>query len=246
MQIKRSTGILYVHLTQFRKIQKKLGLSFEQNLSLYQDINTEIRFRPDEPHKEIPSLYLQLFQNQSITNPVNTKFVLPLSGSELLLNHKSTLMAALGVKEEDLLLLLSKITDDKLNLSNLTILYGYTIIANRLRISINNLFILQDLIQTDPFDSPEKTLNFIDMYNWTKNSGFQIQELDYLLNFNKNSSFGIREEVVTQYIKTLREGLRNHTQELKEGQIISQNAALFSITDEQSMHLLRNLERRRK
>jgi len=230
-----------VHLKQFKQVETKLGLSFEPALSLFHQINTEIRFKPDEPYKDIPPLYSKLFQNPAIINPVNEKFALPLSGTELLSDHKSTLMAALTIKEDELVLLLSK-TDDKLNLSNLTIIYNYTLLATRLKISIEELFILQNLSQiTDIFASPKDTLDLIEIVDMIKSSGFQIQELDYLVNFRPDSSFGIREEVITQYVQTLREILRNSNLETKEGQIISQIATTFSITEEQSKLLSENI-----
>ncbi|CAG0978769.1 MAG: peptidoglycan-binding protein [Candidatus Methanoperedens sp.] len=229
-----------VRLKQFRQVQEKIGLAFEPALSFYHQINTEVRVIPEQPQKEIQPLYINLFRNPA--NPGDEKFALPLSGGENLSDHKPTLLAAFAITEVDLALILGK-TDGKLNLFNLTYIFNYVNLAKGLKITIKDLIILQNLSGVpDVFASPKQTLDFIELHEWLKSSGFEIQELDYLLNYQPDSPYGLREEVVTQYIQSLRESLRSNSAATKQGQIISQIANSYSITDEQSRLLLEKLD----
>ena len=231
-----------VRLQQFKQIQNKLGLSFEFALSFYHQINTEVRVRPDQPDKEIQPLYINLFQNPAIINPINARFALPLSGTEDLSNHKATLLAACAITETDLALLIEK-TDGKLTLINLTSILNQVNLARGLKISVMDLLTLEILSGiVNVFASPRHTLDLIELHEWVKISGFQIQELDYLLNYQPDSPYGLREESITQYIQALRDSLRSASPEQKEGQIIAQIATSFSLTGEQTQLLLKSLD----
>lgn len=231
-----------VRFKQFKQVQDKLGLAFEPALSFYHQINTEERVKPAQPQTKIQPLYIGLFQNPAITNPLNDKFAWPLPGTEPLTDHKATLLAAFAITEADLALLLEK-TDGKLNLANLTLIHNHVRLAKGLRISIKDLLALQNLSgETDPFASPRETLDLIELHEWVKGSGFQIQELDYLLDYRPDSPYGLREEVITQYIQSLRESLRSSSPDQKQGQITSQVATTFSLTDEQAKSLLTGID----
>ncbi|MFX1311778.1 MAG: neuraminidase-like domain-containing protein [Promethearchaeota archaeon] len=229
-----------IRLKQFKQLLEKLGLAFEIALSFYHEINTEERTKPDEPQKKIQPLYFNLFQNLAITNPLNDKFW-PLSGNENLSDHIETLIAAYAITESDLDLLLEK-SGEKINLENLTLLFNYINLAKGLELSIKDLLTLEKLIGIENlFISPKQTLNFVELYEWLKISGFQILELDYILNYRPDSPYGLREEAITQYIQALREALNINSSEEKIGQIISQISNTFSITDEQAKLLLYNI-----
>lgn len=229
-----------IRLKQFNQLLEKLRLTFEVALSFYYEINTEERSKPDDPQKKIQPLYFNLFQNLAITNPLNVKFW-PLSGSENLSDHKATLLAAFVITETDLDLLLVK-TNGKLNLDNLTLLFNYITLAKGLKIYIKDFLILENLTGVENiFISPKQTLEFIELHDWVKLSGFQIQELKYVLQYQTDSSYGLRQEVITQYIQSLREALRNNSSDEKKGQIILQIATTFSLTDEQAKLLLETI-----
>ena len=135
-------------------------------------------------------------------------------------------------------------TDDKLNLSNLTTIFNYVTLANGLAIPVKDLLTFQNLSGVaDIFASPKQTLDFVALYEWIKHSGFLIPELDYLLNYRQDSPYGLSEQVITQYIQTLREDLRTNSAATgtKEGRVISQIANTFILTDEQSKLLLQKL-----
>lgn len=230
-----------IRLKELKEVQDRLGLAFEQALSLYNQINTEHRVHPDQPEKQIDALYTVLFRNPAVTNPVNENFALPLPGGERLSDHKATLSAALAVSEQDLDLLISK-TNNRLNLSNLSRIYNHTVLARGLRMSIRDSFALQDLSGIgNPLSSPNHTLEFIEHHDWIKRSGFAVQELDYILNYLPDSPYGLREEVITQYVGVLRESLRGISADQKRGQIVSQVGSSLGVTDEQAGLLLDRL-----
>jgi len=228
-----------IKLKQFKQAQDRFGLSFDAALSFFHEINTEPRQDPEEPQKTIQPLYIDLFQNPAITNPVDATFSV---AGEKLSAHKATLLAAFSINDSDLALILQK-TDDSINIANLTLLYNYINLAKGLGLPIKDLLTLLDLAGVDDiFVSPKQTLDFAELFEWVKVSGFAIQELDYLLNYRPDSPFGLREETITQYIQALRTALSSNTSDQKEGLIISQIATTLSLSDEQTMLIFKEID----
>jgi len=219
-----------------------LGFDFESVLSLCYQINTENRVNPYDPSKRINSFYVNLFQNPAISKPVDDKLALPLAGTEKIIDHKGTLLAAFAIPEKDLSLLLSKQTDGLLNLTSLSNIFNYIVLSFGLKISLPNLVMLQDVVGIpDIFLNLQGIIDFVDLFNWVKNSALTIPELDYILNYNPDSPFGLRDEVIAQFILSLRESIFSNLEGNKDKQIISQIANSFSITPEQSRLILNNL-----
>ncbi|HZD00263.1 MAG TPA: neuraminidase-like domain-containing protein [Actinomycetes bacterium] len=234
-------GAALVELMRIAKLQQRLGLDVESTLALYGDMNTESRAVPENPQKTVPPLYLNLFQNTAITSPVDPAFALPIASGENLADHPATLIAALEVTEADLGQLLPK-TDGSLTLANLSKLFGYAALARGLRLRVADLLTLLGLTGVaEPLASPQQTLDLIDWYGWITASGFQIPELDFLLNHRPDSPYGLRDEVVVQGIEALRESLRSSPAAPRQGQIIAQVGSAFALTDEQAAALLQQL-----
>jgi peptidoglycan hydrolase-like protein with peptidoglycan-binding domain len=234
-------GDTLVHLKQCQQLQQCLGLTTEQVLCFFGDINTEIRLKPDNPQQEIQPLYVNLFLNPVVVKPVDPSFNLPLSGSDLLSGHKATLLAAFALTETDLALLLAK-TNDDLTLVNLSTLSRYVYLANGLNLRIKDLLTLEALSGiANIFATPKTTLDFIETAEWVTKSGFLVDELDYLLNNKPDSPYGLRAEVITQYIQALREVLRSNTTDQEDGTIIAHIANTFALPPEQAGLLLENL-----
>jgi peptidoglycan hydrolase-like protein with peptidoglycan-binding domain len=246
-------GDTLIHLKQCQQLQKCLGLTTEQVLSLFGDINTEVRHKPDNPQREIQPLYVNLFLNPIVvtSEDVRKKFIL-LSGNDHLSEHKATLLAVFALTETDLALLLAK-TNDDLTLTNLSTLSRYVYLANGLNMRIKDLLTLEALSGiTNIFSTPKTILDFIETAEWVTKSGFLVDELDYLLNNKPDSSYGLRDEVITQHIKALREALRSNSVDLREalrsnsadqvdGTIISHIATTFALPPEQAKLLLERL-----
>jgi peptidoglycan hydrolase-like protein with peptidoglycan-binding domain len=236
-------GTAVVRLKQFKQVQRKLGLTVEQTLVLYGDIHTETRVKADQPQRQVPSHYANLFQNPVVTNPVNPAFALPLAGGALLSAHRSTLLAAFAVTEPDLVLLLARIGSDALTVPNLSRLTRYAILAQALKLPVKDLLTLEALSGVaNIFATPKDTLDFIKSVDWVAASGLSIDELDYVLTRRPESPHGIREEVITEHIEGLREAIRGSEASLPDGAIVSHVASTFALTPDRSQLLVTRLQ----
>lgn len=203
-----------INLMKFAKLQEGLKLQFEILLAFYGPINSEERVNPLRPESNIATLYDQLFKNRAITNPLDSKFEsLPLDESIVLGENTtgphagyspvSTILSALAVSQRDFELLKTK-TDDKLSLDSLSSLIRYAYLAKGLKMSVTELWTFLSLTDKEPFDSLQDTLDHLEYFKTIKSSGFSIQELEYILNYNPDSPLGLRDETIRQYIETLR------------------------------------------
>ncbi|WP_308993434.1 neuraminidase-like domain-containing protein [Mariniflexile litorale] len=204
-----------INLKKFKLLQGKLKVKFEILLSFYDYINTEERIYPLQANIKVPNLYDQLFRNVTITNPVDTHFkTLPLNAPIILGENTSapyngytpvpTILSALAITQTDFEILKAK-TDNSLSLNSLSILLRYTYLAKGLKISITDLTMLQKIKGlANPFNSLQETIDYVETMETIKASGFSLQELDYVINYDAESPLGLREESIIQYIHALR------------------------------------------
>lgn len=188
-------------LHHFLSVQRMLSVDIFQLLAFYSELHTT----GAEP------LYDALFQNRSITNPVDPDFAAKqVAAGALNLSdaHKAVVIAALGISLEDLQFLLDK-TDQKLSLVNLSYLYRHIQISQLMELPLKQLFILIDLLNTDPFKGPVHTARFLDQYRVLKSSGFLPEELDYIIRHQNdaNSTLIPAETEVLSKLSELQNGL---------------------------------------
>lgn len=213
-----------VNLWHFSKVQRKLDLPVELLLAFYGDLNREVRLKAEKPDQKIAPLYKNLFQNITITNPLDEKFKAvddndaPIDpDNSILLNNNNpagytpvpTILSALALRQEDFDKLLHK-TDNHLSVESLSILFRYVYLARALRLSITELLLLDTLLDTDPFAHPKATLHYIHHLELIRLSGFSLPELHYLLNHVPDSPVGLRTETLTQFIELLRGSLADN------------------------------------
>ncbi len=220
-----TNGDTLVHLKQFRQLQDKLKLPFEILLAFYTDINTEIRIKPDKSDVIIQPLYIQLFQNSSVTNPVDAHFALAadrqhLVDETLLMELNAgytpvpTILSALAVSQTDFDSLKSK-TNNHLSLVSLSTLLRHAYFAKALKLNVTDfLLLLGNTNTTDPFASVEATLDCIKNFEFIKASGLSLSELDYVLNYNPDSPIGLRNESLVQLIDSLRKILTTNKENI--------------------------------
>ena len=228
----------FIHLATIQTLKEKLNLSVEQILTFWTSINTYGEH----------SLYHQLFQNPAVTTPVNPAFKLkqtpanptlqqvPLppvldittagpKSTEKLSGQKPTILAALGISDEDFDYLIksefSKNTSgpnqnsEPLTVANLSYLYRITLLAKSLNISVRDIVTFRTMSRdADPFamewvkNNPAvlfftanfytaNTLTFIERLETIQSLGFSVAELDYLLRHNYRPSQGIHLETNT-------------------------------------------------
>src|SRR5262249_55536745 len=104
------------------------------------------------------------------------------------------------------------VTDDALNLANLSTLYRYTQLARGTNLSIADLLTLIAVAGIDPFDAShtENAILFVELLGAVRASGFAIDEIDYLLrhHFSPASSLVPAEDAIAQALGDLRAGLQ--------------------------------------
>ncbi|MBD1833295.1 peptidoglycan-binding protein [Cyanobacteria bacterium FACHB-472] len=147
-------------------------------------------------------LYAQLFLTPSVlkNDPVfDDALGNYLSKAGIFLkDHRLALQGAVNLTAEEIDEILVDAGKDpltaELSLENVSLLYRYGLLAKALKLSVHRLIVLKGLSGLNPFqplnpaplvnlidDSVYQTLEFIKVVETIKNSGFQIEDLDYLL-----------------------------------------------------------------
>ena len=156
-------------------------------LGLWHDLDTH------GPH----ALYLQLFQNRVVLNPLDTDFALTPGTGELaqarnktLVEKSQSIIAALRIREDELTLIREdavrdgKLDSDEaqqsLSLANLSLVYRYAVLARLLNLRVGELIALKQLAGGQPFTSPRATIEFAQLVEQVQRSGFTIAQLRYL------------------------------------------------------------------
>lgn len=218
---------LILPLSHIVRLMDQFNLDVADTLSLWVSIDSEI-YRDHSKQVEVfPSLYMELFQNKQISNPLDPDLVDPLNLDEQLsLVGKSALItAAYNLSESDLNLLMQSLSmDDSLNMVNLSLLYRYSILAKSLRLSIESLIPLVDFSGIEPFGDISNTdslLDFLDVVLRMRASGFTGDELDVLLKENSDLAV-VNDNSVMLALTALREGLQKIELQFDEIEITPQ------------------------
>ncbi|HMH24879.1 MAG TPA: hypothetical protein VK563_24055, partial [Puia sp.] len=171
-----------LQLQQFMLLQQRLDLTAFELLAFYQNL--------DITHNLPDCLYNQLFQNPSVTNPVNPDFSIvaatpgTLGISEL---DKSTIAAVLRISVDDVNALIPK-TINRISFPPLSFMFRYAKLAQGLQLSMSDLLNLTNLIDANPFQDLNSTCLFIQKYRLLQSSGLSIDDLNYVLRHQDNST----------------------------------------------------------
>jgi peptidoglycan hydrolase-like protein with peptidoglycan-binding domain len=223
-------GNTLIKLKLFKQLQEQLRLPFDSLLAFYGDIDREIRIKPEKQDVIIQPQYNNLFQNISVTNPIDVKFkaignltdkmqpVDPSLPFNLLVLDSTirlevntggytpvpTILSALALSQTDFDSLVSK-TNNLLSLNSLSVLFRYVYLARGLKLTIPDLLILLAITNVvDPFADLQTTVDCLDNLKQIKSSGLSILQLDYVLNYKPDSPVGLRDESIAQLIEGLR------------------------------------------
>jgi hypothetical protein len=173
---------LALQLYQFNILQKQLQLNTFQLLAFYQNIDTT--------HGCPDCLYNQMFQNKAIVNPPSANFTLAAATSGTIAiaeADKAVIAAVLQISLADVNSLLPK-TNGKVALASLTTLYRFAQLAQSIKLSIADMLTLTGLIDANPFLDLQATMLFMEKYALLQSSGFNIDELNYILRDQDNST----------------------------------------------------------
>lgn len=145
-----------------------------------------------ETHSDKP-LYSKLFLTRTIQQ-LDSAFTADAFGDFLTTDapiaaHRAALLAAFKIKESELAAIAKDAGLDLdialLKLPTLTALYRYTVLAKALKLSIDELLAIKNLLGIDPFpaenNDPADILAFIDAADVLTQSDFSIDELGYVL-----------------------------------------------------------------
>ncbi len=212
------------HLFSFSQLKNRLGkkASVEHLCALFDNLNTETRFTKLH-EKRRDALYQDLFLNRRLIQPLDPAFQLDVSTDDLptgetITLHHSVILAALGIREADLVLLkaLTKASDgttyinDDLTLANLSFIWRHAWLARILKIKIEDWKILLKIFQQDivGFISPKAALEYIETIDHLKAADFKPDELNWLLAADRSAKAALKEADAARFLATLRKELQ--------------------------------------
>ncbi|HEY5814583.1 MAG TPA: hypothetical protein VIT23_18255, partial [Terrimicrobiaceae bacterium] len=225
------TAIIY--LAHLKELDARLTVSPQSRiklLTLWADIST----------RGTDSLYSQLFLSEGLlkSDPVFDSLLgqfLSTPGT-LLSDHSLSIQSALGITSEEIGRILaaekgkpfaeaaSILETQPLNIRTISALFRYRLFATGLAMSVRELIALKELSGREPFrelhpnplvtiaeDYPfVETLAFVDIANAVKETGFLIEDLDYLLRhqFDETGKYRRDQGAIAAVLKSLAESIR--------------------------------------
>jgi len=196
-------------LSQIERLRADLRIPLDQMLSWWSTIDTG-----KASTAGTSSLYDRLFLNKAVKNPVDQFFALNAARDELadttqsITAHAATILAALRIGAAELSLLTdsavsqetlnlpSEISNDKLNLANLSQLHRLVSFARALKLSLSDVLSLKALTGINPFDPNDlsQARLFVGQARRMRASHFRLAEVDYLLRHVSKPASGIAPE----------------------------------------------------
>lgn len=213
-----------VNLMHFVEVKKRLGnkVSVEQAVALFGNLSIETHFTKQHEKRE-DALYQNLFLNRRLIHPLDSAFEIdPITGDlksgDTITAHLPVVQAALGAREADLLALrnLTKVSDglpyitDDLTLANLSFLYRQAWLAKALKFKAEEWVTLLKLFNQDlaAFTNPQAAQDFLETIGWLKNSGFSVDELNWLLAADRTAKAAVKESDAARFLTALRKELK--------------------------------------
>lgn len=213
-----------IHLFDFCEVRTKLGakVTVEQALALFSDLNTETHFTKLH-EKRADGLYQQLFLNRRLIQPLDPAFQLDAGTGDLpvgntITAHRPVVLAALGIRESDLVLLqsLTKASDgapyinDDLTLANLSFLWRHAWLSKLLKLKAEDWKVVLKILNQDLLDfaSPGAALELLETTRHLKASGFTPDELSWLLAVDRSAKAAVKETDAARFLAALRKELQ--------------------------------------
>ncbi|UVI32917.1 Tc toxin subunit A-related protein [Paenibacillus spongiae] len=190
-----------IRLSHVKRLQQEWNVPLSTLLSWWNSMETVTYKAIDGEPVESP-LYDRLFRSKAVLNPPDEAFELNSARTELLhphsagnanplTAHKPALLAAFGLTEPDLLLLMkSTQVADEMNLGNLSILHRHVSMAKALKVSIRDYITLRELSAIDSFAFPNiaSAIEFMEQADYIRRqSGLSAADLDWLLRHKRAS-----------------------------------------------------------
>lgn len=203
-----------VQLSHIQRLHEELNVPRIEMLSWWSTISTRV----DDQDAEDRSLYEQLFLNNAVLSPVDPAFELNADRTELAAtgerigDHAPVIVAALEISEEELsdLLVYEGLDETSpLSLDHLSRVYRNVSLADALDLSVDAFLSVRSLTAIDPFAGTRETLEFTAKVQHIGDSGFDVNELDYLLRHAYEETDGLApiDSAVTLTLDEIRDGL---------------------------------------
>ncbi|MDZ8263102.1 neuraminidase-like domain-containing protein [Nostoc sp. ChiQUE01b] len=216
--------VFLINLFYFSEVKKKLGskATVEQVCALFGDLNTETRFTKLHEKRE-DALYQNLFLNRRLINPLDPAFDVARVNtlaptSEQISSHHPVVLAALGLREADLVLFkgLTKASDgtpyitDDLTLTHLSFLWRHTWLSKTLKFKAEEWAIILKIFQQDiqEFANPQAAWEFLEKIDHLNANGFKPDELNWLLAADRTAKAALKEADVARFLLALRKELQ--------------------------------------
>lgn len=154
-----------------------------------------------------PSLYDRIFNDPTVNPPVVDVFRLNPARTELkvanlpIADHVTAIATALGASSEHLPLLFPALPNDRLNLTNLTVLYKTVTLARASKTQLPDFVALRAITGLDPFDGAAGTERFVTQTRLVRESGFDLPTLDYLLRHRTTESIDNQADEFTSRLR---------------------------------------------
>lgn len=212
-------------LATIEHLREELDVPLLEIVSWWGLLDTaEDRTASKEEDKE-KSLYEEVFLDPSLENPAQSIFRLNDDRDELIIAekesptiraHAGSIAAALGITAEELDTILVNISpkeeeekeeeSSKLNLQNLTGLYRIVSYSQVLKLTIEEYFLVRNILSEYDFFSIEQEWDIIQRIRTMQDSPFSLQELGYLL-CDQDRPTDISSSVIQKFLDGLGDGL---------------------------------------
>ncbi|MGH8490977.1 MAG: Tc toxin subunit A [Gammaproteobacteria bacterium] len=203
-------------LGRFEQIASRLGMPWDELLGLWSDVDRFSYLNVlDDSEVVMKSVYARRFRNATVTQSSSvfvedpTTLQGPLGSAEAV----AGISAALNLSGNDIQRIRAAAglgaATTALNLTNLSVLFRYAILAGALHLSVAELVIAIAVTGVNPFSSPAKTLEFLAALDHARDSGFTLPELHYLLRhgFTLDSGIALADSTIAGWLEDLRKGV---------------------------------------
>ncbi|BBB92591.1 MAG TPA: neuraminidase-like domain-containing protein [Methylomusa anaerophila] len=199
-------------LAAVKKLLDKTGLELIKLLAFWSDISTAGE----------KSLYQRLFLTHNVLG-IDKIFKVDdkgnyLTGNAKLLEHVPVVMAALNLSADDIQEIMKAAgMEDKLTLSNLSILYRYRLLSKVLGLKIPAFVSILPLYG-NIFQDAQASLEFLNRWEKMESAGFTHQQLNYIIKDadDEKKPFAPSQKDILQLSKTLYDGLNAIDEEHKD------------------------------
>ena len=216
---------LYQNLMRVVHLSRQLNIPIERFVTWWTLIDTQhyLNYNSDR-WEELPSMYDRLFRNKNVSNPPDPAF--DNLSSNMYAGHTAVIIAACGITEEDLNLLMSADVlnipaTDYMSLSGLTRIFGVAAVCNALKIKVIDFVrfcklnaieygIVWDTPTTQQvsgrLDQLEKLVNRAGDLG---SSGFSLNDVRYLLlNKDEYELYTPEEKIIQPFYESMRDELK--------------------------------------